>query len=386
MPEREGEYSARDRIKIVRSKPAQDGSTKVTAGGDVREIAEQLESIPLLPEEQEAPEATEPVTPAPEPAKPSEEPTSTPPALKVAPTEPPTEPEPEEVEPEPDDLPPEPEPEPTRQPDARGRKLRMPDGTTQWVTVDEAYAGYLRQSDYTRKRQADADKSRQLDALIAEHQQARDHYVSMLKELEETLETATPKEPDWAEERRVLPPEQYLEKRETWDAYKRNRDTLKTERAAVEERKRKDFEKTKQTTIEQETQKLLAVVPEWTNDEVYQREYAAMVRHAKAIGFSIDEVNGTVDHRLLVLLRQAALGSKAAAPAPTAAPGAAPVVRRKPGVIRTVTPGSALDNVARPGAQKTEKRRAFERQRKAGGSIESTQAVMEHLIDAGEIE
>lgn len=57
--------------------------------------------------------------------------------------------------------------------------------------------------------------------------------------------------------------------------------------------------------IAEEGQKLLKAIPEWTDPVKYQEGWAETTKYAQTLGFSQDEVNSTIDHRMLVLLNKA---------------------------------------------------------------------------------
>jgi len=57
--------------------------------------------------------------------------------------------------------------------------------------------------------------------------------------------------------------------------------------------------------IQEEAHKLLSAVPEWKDPTVYQKDYTEIGQYAQSIGYTTDEFNSTIDHRLILLLNKA---------------------------------------------------------------------------------
>ena len=142
-------------------------------------------------------------------------------------------------------------------------------------------------------------------------------------------------EPDWTERRKALAPEEFLKEKADWEASKAQTDRLKAEQAKVWEQQRADELKRYQGQISAEQDKLKAALPEWTDPEKAKVETAKLRAHLKTYGFSDEEISGVVDHRAVLLARDAmqyrelqrapsAKTQAKVAPIRTAKPGAAP--------------------------------------------------------------
>lgn len=304
-----------------------------------QEIAERLESdYKRMTEDGEADE--EPATPtaAPEPGEPGDSEPATgdePPQEPAAPQA--TEPAP--AEPAPDE-PTEPA-EPAQPAQAAAQPATEPEEpTADAVTIpraeyDELKRGSMRQADYTRKTQAHAAEVKNFEAERVAVRAERAEYATLIKQLEDTLKTAQPKEPDWAELRRTLSAEQYIEQREAWQSYEKDLETTRQESARVAEKTTADLRKQHQTRVEAERDKLIALKPELADPAKMRAWLNRLKGTATKLGFTEQEFISAVDHRLFLMLDAVATGGK------PGVPGARPVTT-KPRVPRSVPPAGPV--------------------------------------------
>ncbi len=179
------------------------------------------------------------------------------------------------------------------------------DGTPQQVTLQEALAGYQRQSDYTRKTQSLADERRKAESEATDYRQTREQYSQRLELLAKALESDT-SEPDWAKVREEQP-DDYPRLYADYARRKAESDKVERERERVREEQQKDTRKDYERHIAVERDKLVAAIPEWSNPETANTEREAMVEHARTIGFTPEEIGAAADHRALLLLRDSML-------------------------------------------------------------------------------
>lgn len=214
-------------------------------------------------------------------------------------------------------------------------ELALPDGKVERVTLDELKKGYLRQSDYTRKRQADAERERQLAVDDADVRSKRQMYAERLTALEDALKDLDGAEPDAAtlDTLRRENPAEYAavradlqDRRERQAAIRAERERVQAEEA---ETRRKDAAK----HFAEERVKLLNAVPEWKDlakAEVASRE---IVSTAQQYGFAEADIHaGMHDHRIVLLLRDAAELKRLKAKVPD--------TKKKVEALRTATPGA----------------------------------------------
>lgn len=225
-----------------------------------------------------------------------------------------------------------------------------PDGKELQVTLEELRGGYLRQADYTRKTQAVSETRKQAETEAAAAREQRTHYQEQLGQLKQALESLTPPEP---KRDQFSDPNEYAVKRLEWNEHQ---DRLRTVNAAQQQavwEAQQDQAKTLQTRMAEEQEKLLTAVPEWKDQAKAKAEIESLRSHAKAYGFSDEELAQVYDHRTVLLLRDAGRYRELQAKKPDA--------QRKIQQVKTATPGGlqkpavglaqkrALDKLAKTG-------------------------------------
>ena len=174
-------------------------------------------------------------------------------------------------------------------------------GETSKVTLEELKAGYSRTEDYTRKRQAD---SAEQATAMAEIGKVRDEYGSHLEQLQAVMESMTPAEPDWDAIRKESPGEYAAQKQDHADRLQAI-EKVASERVRVAEDKRKESDAAKAVYLTGEMEKLVEAIDTWKNDAVRATEIAELRDFAiEAYGFTGEDLDNVVDHRLLLLLRE----------------------------------------------------------------------------------
>lgn len=237
-----------------------------------------------------------------------------------------------------------------------------PDGKELQVTLEELRGGYLRQADYTRKTQAVSETRKQAETEAAAAREQRTHYQEQLGQLKQALERLTPPEPDWDTLRRENPNE-YAIKRLEWNDHQ---DRIRTVKAAEQQaawEAQQDQAKQLQTRMAEEQDKLLTAVPEWKDQTKAKAEIESLRSHAKAYGFSDEELAQVYDHRTVLLLRDAGRYRELQAKKPDA--------QRKIQQVKTATPGG-LQKPAVGLAQK----RALDKLAKTGRVDDAAQAFL----------
>lgn len=282
-------------------------------GRTVEETALELEK--LLPDE-----PGDPSPPAPNPEKtPEEVPAPVPPV------------EPEKV------LPAEPEVPPAAEPAVEGSPAVEP-ATAEAVTVaktewEELKASGLRTADYTKKSQANAELRKQLDAELEAVRTERATHSRLITELEQNIKLAAPDEPNWADLKDKVAPEEYKQARSEWDAFHARVTKIRQDKESLDKQQAEDQAKVVTLRLQDEHDRLLKAVPEWTEPTAREKAQAELAVYAKSVGFSEDELKSVADHRAIVLLRKAMLYDRLQAKAPA--------IERK--VIKTAPPGSVVE-------------------------------------------
>lgn len=172
------------------------------------------------------------------------------------------------------------EPEPSR------HKVKVA-GEEVEVTLDELINGYSRQADYQRKTQA-----------LAEERKAVQAEIERIAQLTAQLDT-TEKEPDWSKMAEELDPWEFNRQRTGWET----RQKAKAEAA----RQAQELQSKRMAEIAQtEAAKLREKAPEWADPQKFTADFQAMTEIAtRDYGFSPDEVSRVLDHRVMLLLKDA---------------------------------------------------------------------------------
>lgn len=181
------------------------------------------------------------------------------------------------------------------------------DGMEVEVPQDELVKGYSRTADYTRKTQALAEEKRRFETEeLTPLREERRYYAEKVAALEEALEALAPaREPNWAEERNRLTPEQFAETFANWQANRQRMEKVQAEREAVLARAEQDEARRLQATLKAEQEKLYAALPEMADAEKGKALKDDLIAYAKSLQFTDDDIAQVTDHRVLVLLDKA---------------------------------------------------------------------------------
>lgn len=192
------------------------------------------------------------------------------------------------------------------------------DGQEQKVTLAEAAKGYQLQSDYTRKAQALAEERKAFEAAQATQAEELNRQQAQIAQL---LASQTEPEPDWVRMAKE-DPLGYVETKAEWDAKQAERQQILQ---AAQQRQAREMQQKRA----EESQMLLQKAPEF-QDPQYQSEFVRGV--AEHFGFTPEEISSAMDHRVMLMARQALAAVKAKSSAK------AKVVVKSPKVIK---PGAA---------------------------------------------
>jgi hypothetical protein len=180
-------------------------------------------------------------------------------------------------------------------------EVTLPGGEKKKVTREEAAAGYSRTEDYTRKRQRDAAEHA---AAMESLRGIRERYDARLEKLNEVLESSGPKKPDPA--LRKTNPGEFVAQEAEYEKFQAQLEAVGTERGSIDAERQKELADVRAAIIEQERGKLFDAVPEWKTDEAKAgKELADLAKFAvEAYGFTPEQLDTVVDHRLLLMLRE----------------------------------------------------------------------------------
>lgn len=221
------------------------------------------------------------------------------------------------------------------EPRAEQHEIKLPDGSTAKVNLDELKQGYLRDADYRRKTHALGLERRKLE----EAQNRLDEVVKKLGPLAPEEEA-----PDWDkkfEEDPIGTFQDFVK----WQGKQQARQQAMAEQAAIQHQRQVQAQQAQQERLQREQEALMAR-PEfksWSDPDKASAHQKKLRTYAQSIGFEPEDLDGVTDHRVLVVLEKARrldeLSTKSKAVEKVATP--APKVR-KPGPAND--PKSASDD------------------------------------------
>jgi hypothetical protein len=179
------------------------------------------------------------------------------------------------------------------------------DGKEVAVTLDELQKGYSRTQDYTRKTQQIAEVRKQVEQETQAVRAERGQYAQLLGALQAQLQASEPQvdldrlyneDPiEWVRQKEVL-----RERQEK--AY-----AIQAEQQRLIQLSQQEQQQSMQQHLESQKDALLAALPEWRDPKKAKLEKAMLIESAKSAGFSDEDLKSVYDHRLVLLLRKAAL-------------------------------------------------------------------------------
>lgn len=163
------------------------------------------------------------------------------------------------------------------------------------VTRDELINGYQMEADYRRKTAAVSEERKALEAERSQFEQAKQAYeIERLEKLTETNEA----EPDWAALAEQDPIGAF-EQKAKWDAQQRQKAQAAQELQIHREYQRREVAKREWAT-------LMEKAPEWSDQKAFDTAMAEIQQAASHYDFSAQEVAENLDHRVLLVMRDAA--------------------------------------------------------------------------------
>jgi hypothetical protein len=182
------------------------------------------------------------------------------------------------------------------------------DGEEVEVALEELQAGYSRTQDYTRKTQQVADERRQLEAQRDEVLQQRQQWSQLLDQLKPRIEAQLSgrTEAEWAQ-LKAQDELTYYEERDKERAVQDRVQAIRQEQEAVQRDMQAKQQEQLNRWAQHEKDQLFSKIPDWATDEaVAKREMQQMKEYGTEIGFTQEELSNLIDHRALLILRDAA--------------------------------------------------------------------------------
>ena len=180
------------------------------------------------------------------------------------------------------------------------------DGKEVSVTLDELQKGYSRTQDYTRKTQQIAEVRKQVEQESQAIRAERAQYAQLLGALEQQVQQAAAPQIDWDRLYQEDPIEWVRQKelvRENQTKYA----AIQSEQQRLAEISNYEQAQSMQAFLAQEQDKLMEVLPEWKDPAKAKAEKALLIEFGQKAGFQADELKNIFDHRVVNVLRKAAL-------------------------------------------------------------------------------
>jgi len=206
------------------------------------------------------------------------------------------------------------------------------DGKEVSVTLDELQKGYSRTQDYTRKTQQIAEVRKQVEQETQAVRAERQQYAQLLGALQAQLQVSEPQidldrlyheDPiEWVRQKEIV-----RERQEKLGA-------IQAEQQRLAQVSQYEQQRAMEMQLESQQEALLAALPEWKDPKKAKAEKALVIESAKAAGFSDEDLKSVYDHRLVLLLRKAAMYDQMV----SKRQGIKPVVNNGP---RPAKPGAA---------------------------------------------
>ena len=230
------------------------------------------------------------------------------------------------------------------------------DGEERDVTYEELIKNYQLEQTAQKRLMAVSEEKKSLETEKAQTEQVRIQYEQALNQMAQQLQTANqPKDQAYWDALYDSDPLEYVRQRET------ERDNQARMQAVQQEQMR-----LKQERLLKEQAKLLELIPEWKDQEVEQREKAALVNYARERGWTDAELAEAADSRYVELMRKAYLYDNLQSGKPIAKKK----VKTAPKMVKSGQPKSKADSAT------DRKRKAFDNLRKKG----SKEAAVEYLL------
>ena len=180
------------------------------------------------------------------------------------------------------------------------------DGTEVTVTLDELQKGYSRTQDYTRKTQQIAEIRRQVESEAEAIRAERSQYAQLLGALESQVQQAAQPNIDWDRLYQEDPIE-WVRQKEVMRENQAKSQAIQFEQQRLAEISQQEQAQQMQSFLAQQRDELLKVLPDWKDPNKAKKEKELLIDFGQKAGFSADELKNIFDHRVVNVLRKAAL-------------------------------------------------------------------------------
>lgn len=239
------------------------------------------------------------------------------------------------------------------------------DGEEVEVTFDELLNGYSRTADYTRKTQEVSEERKALEAQAAEIRQAREQYAQKLEVMKQAL---TVPEPDWDKLQEELPPAEFAAQWANHQRRQKDLEIVEQEQQKVVQEHLSEQQTQLQQVVAQEREKVREAIPNWEEQKEPLAEYAM-----NTYGYSEENLESVVDHRLFVILDKARKFDELQA--------GKGKLNEKASKAKTLPPGGRKKVSRRKKKDSARSKRAAEKLARSGSVDDAAAVIMERLAD-----
>jgi len=233
------------------------------------------------------------------------------------------------------------------------------------VSADEAFKGYMRQQDYTRKTQEAAEQSRKADEL---HQYVQQEYGSRINQLD-ALAGSLYRELVGDQQKLASliesDPQEYLRQQA---AMNQKAALLQQAQQAQQQFQAMQANQTEQHRAEQlarSEQQLLEALPSWRDPEKRTAEQKEVAQFLISTGYTPNDLNDLSDHRAVLIARKAMLWDKAQS------------ARQKQVNAQTAPPKAVKPGTSNPtNVQQNQVQQAFAKFKKSGRDDDAVALLM----------
>lgn len=188
---------------------------------------------------------------------------------------------------------------------------RKIDGVEEEVTLEELRNGNQRDADYRRKTMEFAEQRKAFEQEVEQVKgqvQEKLHFAeAFVANLEEML-TEEYQGINW-NQLELEDKQEWLIQRQKYGEKYQQIQNLKSQLGQQLQERQNEVQQRQQAELEQyvtkEAQALVEKLPEWNDEEVRTRDRADMLKYIEQYGFSEQDMNQIMDHRLLLLVRDA---------------------------------------------------------------------------------
>ena len=188
------------------------------------------------------------------------------------------------------------------------RKLKVGDDE---LDEEEVIAGYMKDADYRRKTAEAAELRRKAEAEIQRYQQELAPRVAQLDASLSLLHKELIGGQQELEQLIRTNPAEYLARKHQLDQKAALFQQALQHRQAIDQQQQAEAEKARQALVAEEGKRLIEKLPTWRDSAKAQAEQRELVEFLTTeLGYTPDEVGQVVDHRAILLARDAMLYRK----------------------------------------------------------------------------